>query len=144
MTFRVRIDPVALRHIDEFAAYLRNYSDDFAIEQHRRVGNGATDAAMKARRCAPLPTRLVCSTAYGGQRRFSFFVTAPPVPPLPTLQAEALRHIAASVARMDRSDIRDRPLDPNWISAFRGVYLRARLRRDPMGQCRLFACSHER
>ena len=31
MTFRVRIDPVALRQIDEFAAYLRNYDEDFAV-----------------------------------------------------------------------------------------------------------------
>jgi len=37
MTFRVRIDPVALRHIDEFAAYLRNYSEEFAIEQIERL-----------------------------------------------------------------------------------------------------------
>ena len=33
MTFRVRIDPVALRQIDEFATYLRDYSEDFALEQ---------------------------------------------------------------------------------------------------------------
>ncbi len=37
MTFRVRIDPVALRHIDQFAAYLRDYSEDFAIEQIERL-----------------------------------------------------------------------------------------------------------
>lgn len=37
MTFRVRIDPVALRNIEEFAAYLRDYSDDFAIEQIERL-----------------------------------------------------------------------------------------------------------
>jgi len=37
MTFRVRIDPVALRHIDEFAAYLRDYSEEFAIEQIERL-----------------------------------------------------------------------------------------------------------
>jgi len=37
MTFRVRIDPVAQRHIDEFAAYLRNYSEEFAIEQIDRL-----------------------------------------------------------------------------------------------------------
>src|SRR5207244_567839 len=37
MTFRVRIDPVALRQIDKFAAYLRNYSEDFAIEQIERL-----------------------------------------------------------------------------------------------------------
>ena len=33
MAFRVRIDPVALRHIEEFAAYLRGYSEEFATEQ---------------------------------------------------------------------------------------------------------------
>jgi len=37
MAFRVRIDPVALRHIDEFAAYLRDYSEEFAIEQIDRL-----------------------------------------------------------------------------------------------------------
>jgi mRNA-degrading endonuclease RelE of RelBE toxin-antitoxin system len=37
MTFRVRIDPVALRHIDEFAAYLRDYSEEFAVEQIERL-----------------------------------------------------------------------------------------------------------
>jgi mRNA-degrading endonuclease RelE of RelBE toxin-antitoxin system len=37
MTFRVRIDPVAQRHIDEFAVYLRNYSEDFAVEQIERL-----------------------------------------------------------------------------------------------------------
>lgn len=37
MTFRVRIDPVAQQHIDEFAAYLRRYSEDFAIEQINRL-----------------------------------------------------------------------------------------------------------
>jgi mRNA-degrading endonuclease RelE of RelBE toxin-antitoxin system len=37
MTFRVRIDPVALRQIEEFAVYLRQYSEDFAIEQIDRL-----------------------------------------------------------------------------------------------------------
>ncbi len=37
MAFRVRIDPVALRHIDEFAAYLRDDSEEFAIEQIDRL-----------------------------------------------------------------------------------------------------------
>src|SRR5437763_8012903 len=37
MTYRVRIDPVALRQIDEFGRYLRNYSEDFAIEQIERL-----------------------------------------------------------------------------------------------------------
>jgi hypothetical protein len=33
MAYRVRFDPAALRHIEDFAAYLRDYSEDFAIEQ---------------------------------------------------------------------------------------------------------------
>src|SRR5438105_4498744 len=37
MTFRVRIDPVAQRDMDGFAAYLRKYSEDFAIEQIERL-----------------------------------------------------------------------------------------------------------
>ena len=37
MTFRLRIDPVALGQIDEFAARLRNYSEDFALEQIDRL-----------------------------------------------------------------------------------------------------------
>lgn len=37
MTFRVRIDPVAQRQIDEFAAYLRRYDEDVAIEQIERL-----------------------------------------------------------------------------------------------------------
>ena len=37
MTYRVRIDPVALRQIDQFAHYLRDYSEDFAIEQIERL-----------------------------------------------------------------------------------------------------------
>ncbi len=37
MTFRVRIDPVALRQIEHFAAYLRDYSEEFAIEQIERL-----------------------------------------------------------------------------------------------------------
>ena len=37
MTFRVRIDPVAQQHIDQFAVYLRDYSEEFAIEQIDRL-----------------------------------------------------------------------------------------------------------
>ncbi len=37
MTFRVRIDPIALRQIDKFAVYLRDYSEDFAFEQIERL-----------------------------------------------------------------------------------------------------------
>jgi mRNA-degrading endonuclease RelE of RelBE toxin-antitoxin system len=37
MTFRVRIDPAAQRQIDQFASYLRDYSEDFAIEQITRL-----------------------------------------------------------------------------------------------------------
>ena len=33
----MRIDRVALRQIDQFAAYLRDYSEDFAIEQIERL-----------------------------------------------------------------------------------------------------------
>jgi mRNA-degrading endonuclease RelE of RelBE toxin-antitoxin system len=33
MVYRVRIDPVALRQIEQFAAYLRDYDEEFAIEQ---------------------------------------------------------------------------------------------------------------
>lgn len=37
MTFRVRLAPVAQRQIDEFAAYLSTYSEEFAIEQIERL-----------------------------------------------------------------------------------------------------------
>src|SRR5436190_21861115 len=37
MRFRVRLDPVALRQIEQFVAYLRDYSEDFAIEQIERL-----------------------------------------------------------------------------------------------------------
>jgi mRNA-degrading endonuclease RelE of RelBE toxin-antitoxin system len=37
MPYRVRIDPLAMRQIDEFAAYLRDYSEDFAREQIERL-----------------------------------------------------------------------------------------------------------
>jgi len=37
MAYRVRIDPVALSQIDEFAAYLRDYSEDFALDQIERL-----------------------------------------------------------------------------------------------------------
>jgi mRNA-degrading endonuclease RelE of RelBE toxin-antitoxin system len=37
MTYRVRIDPVAQRQIDQFAIYLREYSEDFAVEQIERL-----------------------------------------------------------------------------------------------------------
>lgn len=37
MTYRVRIDPVAQRQIDQFAVYLRGYSENFAIEQIERL-----------------------------------------------------------------------------------------------------------
>ena len=37
MTFRVRVDPVAQSQIDQFAIYLRDYSEDFAIEQIERL-----------------------------------------------------------------------------------------------------------
>ena len=37
MAYRVFVDPVASRQIDEFAAYLRGYSEDFAAEQFERL-----------------------------------------------------------------------------------------------------------
>jgi mRNA-degrading endonuclease RelE of RelBE toxin-antitoxin system len=37
MSFRVRIDSVAARQIDRFVTYLREYSEDFAIEQIERL-----------------------------------------------------------------------------------------------------------
>jgi len=37
MTYSVRIDPVALQQIDEFAVYLRRYDEDFATEQIERL-----------------------------------------------------------------------------------------------------------
>jgi mRNA-degrading endonuclease RelE of RelBE toxin-antitoxin system len=37
MTFQVRIAALAQRQIDEFAAYLRGYSEDFAAEQGDRL-----------------------------------------------------------------------------------------------------------
>jgi hypothetical protein len=33
MAYRLRITPFAQRHIDDFARYLRDYSEDFACEQ---------------------------------------------------------------------------------------------------------------
>ncbi len=37
MIFRLRIAPLAQRHIDAFAAYLRDYDEAFAIEQIDRL-----------------------------------------------------------------------------------------------------------
>jgi hypothetical protein len=37
MTYRIRIDPLALRQIDDFARYLADYSEEFAIEQIERL-----------------------------------------------------------------------------------------------------------
>jgi mRNA-degrading endonuclease RelE of RelBE toxin-antitoxin system len=37
MTFSVRISALAHRRIDEFADYLRAYSEDFAVEQRDRL-----------------------------------------------------------------------------------------------------------
>jgi plasmid stabilization system protein ParE len=37
MTFRVIVAPRAQRHIDEFAAYLGAYSEEFAVEQIARL-----------------------------------------------------------------------------------------------------------
>ena len=37
MPFRLRIDPVAQRQMNEFAEYLREYSEEFADEQTERL-----------------------------------------------------------------------------------------------------------
>ena len=37
MTYRVIIDPVALTQIEQFATYLRGYSEDFAVAQIARL-----------------------------------------------------------------------------------------------------------
>jgi mRNA-degrading endonuclease RelE of RelBE toxin-antitoxin system len=37
MTYRVRVDPLAQREIDQFAVYLRAYDEEFAIEQIERL-----------------------------------------------------------------------------------------------------------
>jgi hypothetical protein len=37
VSFRLRIAPLAQRHIDEFAVWLRDYSEPFAIEQIDRL-----------------------------------------------------------------------------------------------------------
>jgi mRNA-degrading endonuclease RelE of RelBE toxin-antitoxin system len=37
MTYRVRVAPTAETQIDQFAAYLREYNEDFAIEQINRL-----------------------------------------------------------------------------------------------------------
>src|SRR5882757_230464 len=37
MTYRLRIAPLAQRQFDEFAGYLRHYSEDFAVEQIDRL-----------------------------------------------------------------------------------------------------------
>src|SRR4051812_27655417 len=37
MAYRLRFDPVALRHIEEFAAYLADYSEELATEQIGRL-----------------------------------------------------------------------------------------------------------
>src|SRR5947209_20244857 len=37
MFYRVRIDPVALRQIEQFAAYLRDYNEELAIAQIERL-----------------------------------------------------------------------------------------------------------
>jgi plasmid stabilization system protein ParE len=39
MTFRILIDPLAQREIDEFALYTAGYSEEFAIEQFARLAD---------------------------------------------------------------------------------------------------------
>ena len=45
MTFRLRIDRLAQREIDEFAAYTSAYSDEFAAEQFARLSDTLTEIA---------------------------------------------------------------------------------------------------
>ena len=37
MAYRVRVDPLAQREIEQFAVYLRAYDEEFAIEQIERL-----------------------------------------------------------------------------------------------------------
>ena len=37
MSYRVRIAPLALRQMDDFPTYLSAYSEDFALEQFKRL-----------------------------------------------------------------------------------------------------------
>ncbi len=37
MAYSVRIDPVAFSEIEQFAAYLKDYNEDFAVEQIERL-----------------------------------------------------------------------------------------------------------
>src|SRR5580698_1358532 len=39
MTFRVRIDPLAQREIDDFGVYTSAYAEEFAIEQFARLND---------------------------------------------------------------------------------------------------------
>jgi hypothetical protein len=45
MTFRLRIDPLAQREIDEFAAYTSGYSEEFAAEQFARLVDTLSEIA---------------------------------------------------------------------------------------------------
>jgi hypothetical protein len=56
MAFRVGIDPVALRQIDQFAVYLRDYSEDFAIEQIERL-----DCILSLKRVKPAAYRTAAA-----------------------------------------------------------------------------------
>ena len=63
MIYRLRIDPVAQRQIDQFATYLRDYSEDFAIEcrvvkdsgprgfDEARIAPGAPSVRQVRREC---------------------------------------------------------------------------------------------
>jgi plasmid stabilization system protein ParE len=45
MTFRLLIDPLAQREIDEFAAYTSAYSEEFAAEQFARLAETLSEIA---------------------------------------------------------------------------------------------------
>jgi plasmid stabilization system protein ParE len=45
MTFRLLIDPLAQREIDDFAVYTSAYSEEFATEQFARLADALTDIA---------------------------------------------------------------------------------------------------
>src|SRR5437763_6186110 len=49
MAYRVRIDPLALREIERFAEYLRDYREDFAIEQFERLDRILRECSARSR-----------------------------------------------------------------------------------------------
>src|SRR5262245_27231397 len=47
MTFHLRISPRAQRHVDELSAYLREYSEPFAVQQMDRL-NRILDVSIRS------------------------------------------------------------------------------------------------